>query len=167
LAKLIGNNDAGNTAKMLKYLGIKLEKLSESQTKSYIQDRKKLPESPNTSYKQGWFESKTGNRYFYRSSYELRFIEFLEENSICFEMENPYKYFDSQQNKDRCALPDFIVGNIIIEIKSNYTFDSVNMKDKFLAYIEQGFRPMLQLEFKYYEMVHLEFVLMEDLLSML
>ena len=50
------------------------------------------------------------------------------------------KYFDSQKNEYRCAIPDFYLPdeNLIVEIKSDYTLDEQNMKDKKKAYLENG-----------------------------
>ena len=51
------------------------------------------------------------------------------------------KYFDTQQNEYRCAIPDFYIPskNEIVEIKSSYTLDIQNMKDKFKSYKELGY----------------------------
>ena len=58
------------------------------------------------------------------------------------------KYFDSQSYTIKCAIPDFylIDSNTIVEIKSNYTLDIQNMKDKFKAYQELGYNVKLILE---------------------
>ena len=51
------------------------------------------------------------------------------------------KYFDSQKNEIRRAIPDFylIDFNTIVEIKSTFTLDIQNMKDKFKSYKEFGY----------------------------
>lgn len=51
------------------------------------------------------------------------------------------KYFNTQTNSDGCAIPDFYIPskNEIVEIKSSYTLDLQNMKDKFKAYKELGY----------------------------
>lgn len=74
------------------------------------------------------------------------------EKRICekcykeFEVENlRIKYFDSQKQDFRCAIPDFYLPktNEIVEIKLNWTLNKQNMKDKFNAYVEQGYKPKL------------------------
>lgn len=49
--------------------------------------------------------------------------------------------YDTKLNEYRCAIPDFYIPikNEIIEIKSLYTLDMQNMKDKFKAYKELGY----------------------------
>ena len=162
LCKLVNHPNAGNLGKILKSLGIKLDDLSTSQSKSYLQNRTTLPLSPHNHYKQGWFTSKTGRMYYYRSSYELKFIEQLEDINIEFEMELPFRYYDSIREKYRTALPDFIFHGKIVEIKSDYTFDEINMIDKFTSYVEHGYDPILQLEFKYYKLIDGLFTLIPD-----
>ena len=51
------------------------------------------------------------------------------------------KYYDTQLNEYRCAIPDFYIPsrNEIVEIKSVYTLDIQNMKDKFKSYKELGY----------------------------
>lgn len=46
------------------------------------------------------------------------------------------QYFDSTKNKIRIAIPDFYLPeyNKIVEIKSHYTLDVQNMKDRFDEY---------------------------------
>ena len=50
----------------------------------------------------------------------------------------------------RCAIPDFYIPdkNLIIEVKSNYTLDIQNMKDKFKQYTILGYNTKLVLEHK-------------------
>lgn len=50
----------------------------------------------------------------------------------------------------RCAIPDFYIldKNLIIEVKSNYTLDIQNMKDKFKQYTILGYNVKLVLEHK-------------------
>lgn len=158
LCKLVGHNDAGNMGKILKSIGITLDDVSSAQSKSYLQNRSSLPISPNSYFIQGWYTTKTGNEYYYRSSYELKFIHLLEEFEISFQMEVPFKYYDSQQQKYRTALPDFVFDGKIVEIKGDYTFDEINMKDKFKSYIDHGYDPILQLEFKYYRLIDGNFI---------
>ena len=57
-------------------------------------------------------------------------------------------YFDSVKNSKRIAIPDFYLSetNEIVEIKSNYTYDEINMKDKVKAYKKLGYKVKLILE---------------------
>lgn len=59
-------------------------------------------------------------------------------------------YWDSQLQVQRVAIPDFYLpdSNEIIEVKSTYTYDPINMKDKFAAYKQHGYKCKLLLEHK-------------------
>lgn len=162
LSKLIEHPDPGNLGKIFKSLNIKIDTRGEASRKSVQQNRTVIPQSRCSTYKSGWFETKNHRRYFYRSSYELKFIEFLSLNEIIFDMEKPISYIDSTQNKKRTAMPDFLIGEVIIEIKSNYTFNKTNMIDKFKSYINKGYKPLLQLDFEYYVLKNNDFLLLED-----
>ena len=58
------------------------------------------------------------------------------------------EYWDSQKNSYRVAIPDFYIPseNLIIEIKSEWTYDKINMIDKKREYDKHGFRFKLILE---------------------
>ena len=76
------------------------------------------------------------------SSYELDYAKELDEHQIDYEVEYlRIKYWDSQKQEYRCAIPDFyLIGdNTIVEIKSSWTLDKQNMKDKMKAYKELGY----------------------------
>ena len=86
-----------------------------------------------------------------RSSYELDYAKQLDEQQIDYEVEFKHiKYWDSQKEEYRCAIPDFYLPetNTIVEIKSDYTLDIQNMKDKFKAYKELGYNTKLICEHK-------------------
>ena len=88
---------------------------------------------------------------FLRSSYEEDYANYLDENKILYEVENiRLRYFDSQKNKERIAIPDFYLPdtNMIVEIKSLWTLDVINMLDKVKIYKESGFNFKLILEHK-------------------
>jgi len=61
-------------------------------------------------------------------------------------------YYDSVLKKPRFAIPDFYLPNynMIIEVKSSFTFDKQNMIDKAKAYIENGYDFILEYEHKSY-----------------
>ena len=89
--------------------------------------------------------------HFYRSSYELEYYKILDEQKINYETEKlRILYWDSQLLKQRIAVPDIYIkkDNLIIEIKSNYTYDKINMKDKVKSYKEHGYNFKLILEHK-------------------
>ena len=80
--------------------------------------------------------------FFLRSSYELDYAKQLDEEKINYEVEClRILYWDSQLLRQRIAIPDFYLPdtNTIIEIKSNYTLDEQNMRDKFKTYKEHGY----------------------------
>ena len=79
---------------------------------------------------------------FYRSSYELEFCKILDLKKLEYNTEMlRIKYFDTQQNKERMALPDFYLPkiNLIVEIKSSYTLNEKEMEDKVKRYKELGY----------------------------
>ena len=59
-------------------------------------------------------------------------------------------YWDSQIQVQRTAIPDFYLpdSNMIVEIKSDYTYDEPNMKDKLKSYKKHGYDFKLILEHK-------------------
>lgn len=92
-----------------------------------------------------------GKTVHYRSSYELRYAEELDRRKIRYCTE-PFRvgYFDSSRKKFRTAIPDFYLPdtNELVEIKSTWTYDEQNMRDKFKAYRKAGYFPKLILEGK-------------------
>lgn len=88
---------------------------------------------------------------YYRSSYEKEYIEQLNNQHVDFDIEAiRILYFDTKKNKQRVAIPDIYIPstNTLVEIKSNYTLDLQNMKDKFTAYKNAGYNCKLILEHK-------------------
>jgi len=59
-------------------------------------------------------------------------------------------YYDTKSKNYKVAIPDFYLPleNKIVEIKSGYTYDEQNMKDKFKAYKEKGYICELILDHK-------------------
>lgn len=70
------------------------------------------------------------------------------------------EYYDSIKNTNRYAFPDFYLPdtNEIIELKSTYTLDGKiqEMKDKFKAYEELGYKPKLLLDWEFVDIDKLE-----------
>lgn len=136
------------TNKVFKYLGIPSRDLSESNSLN-IKKGTVLCSPIYNNYKCGWHTTWDNKKVYLRSSYEKEFALQLDNKHVHYNVESlRLTYYDTQLNKERIAIPDFIVGNIIYEIKSNWTLNIQNMKDKFNAYIKQGYKPQLILEHK-------------------
>ena len=104
-------------------------------------------------YKSGHHTTWDNNTVFYRSSYELDYCLQLDRQQIRYQMEAiRIEYFDSQKNQLRVAVPDFYLPdcNMIVEVKSLYTYDYQNMIDKVVKYRELGYNFMLILDHQYY-----------------
>jgi len=141
MAKKYGHYNTGNFTKILKSLGIKLRTLSNSQMISVKNGVRSTPTNPR--YKNGYHTTWDGRQVFYRSSYELRYAKELDDLKIEYVMESlRILYWDSQKNKQRIAIPDFYLpkNNTIVEIKSEWTLDEQNMKDKEKEYIKHGYK---------------------------
>jgi hypothetical protein len=126
---------------------ITLRTLNESALISYEKNRQSV--RTDVRYKQGWHTTWDGEKVFYHSSYELDYAKQLDEEKISYEMESlRIRYFDTQKNKERIAIPDFYLPktNTIIEIKSDHTLDKKNMSDKVKRYKEMGYNFKLILE---------------------
>lgn len=96
----------------------------------------------HTQYNCGWHTSWNNKEVYLRSSYELDYAKELDKQQIDYEVEFKHiKYWDSQKQKYRCAIPDFYIPstNTIVEIKSTYTLDKQNMIDKFKVFRELGY----------------------------
>lgn len=145
-----------NILHILKSFNIKTRDLSESVTNACLNGRlKNFINNKNTKYqyKHGWHTTWDNKKIYYRSSYELKFAEKLDNEKMTYETEYfRIKYWDSQKCKYRIAIPDFFILHLnkIIEIKSNYTFDKQNVIDKFNEYIKMGFSVSLLYENKEY-----------------
>lgn len=142
-----------------KNYGITLRGSSEAVSLSFLEGRNNQPTS-QTQYKTEWHKTWDGREVFLRSSYETDYANELDSEKIYYEVENlKVKYFDTQQNEYRCAIPDFYIPytNTIVEIKSNYTLNLQNMKDKFQAYQKLGYSTKLILDHKEVDIETLNF----------
>ena len=140
-----------NFHKILKSLGIKTRTLREGVKESYFFHPYSITSNRNPKYVEGWHKSWDGKDFYLRSSYEFDFARELDKNKIPYKVEElRIKYFDSVKNDYRCAIPDFYLPNTneIVEIKSTWTLDLQNMKDKFREYERLGYTPKLILEHK-------------------
>lgn len=130
-----------NFTKKLQSLGIKTRGPKESKELSIKNGKAYMPY--NYTFKCGWHLSWDNRWIFYRSSYELYFAESLDEQKVYYEVESlKIKYYDTQKQKMRYAIPDFYIpnDNLIIEIKSEYTLNIKNMYDKYLEYKNLGYK---------------------------
>ena len=96
-----------------------------------------------TQYKCGWHVTWNNKNVYLRSSFELDYAKELDKQQIDYEVEFKHiKYWDSQKQEYRCAIPDFYIpkDNMIVEIKSLYTLDKQNMIDKKKAYLDLGYK---------------------------
>lgn len=135
---------------ILKQLGISTRNWSAAASNAIITKKLSLPHKSNI-YKCGWHTTWDNNKVFYRSSYELNYCEELDKKFIKYDVENiRIAYWDSQLCKYRIAIPDFYIPieNRIVEIKSKYTLDENNMKDKIIEYKKLGYNFTLLLEGK-------------------
>lgn len=105
----------------------------------------------NFQYKHGYHTTWNGKEIFYRSSYELEYAQQLDEKQIDYEVESlRIEYWDSQECTYRIAIPDFYLPetNEIVEIKSDWTYDPINMKDRVQKYRELNYNFKLFLDKK-------------------
>lgn len=136
------------TYKILKYLNIQTKTMSQGQQSNLLSNESSnLPKNPV--YKQGWHTTWDNKQVYLRSSYEFDFASMLDTMQQEYFVEKiRIKYFDTIMNKSRVSIPDFYLPkyNLIIEVKSNYTLDVQNMKDKRRSYIENNYKFMLWLD---------------------
>ena len=147
------NKNINHIYKIMTCFNMHRRSFSEANHIAMLTNRKKLNTTADThtKYKQGWHTTWNNKRCYYRSSDELIYAKKLDEQQIDYEMEYfRIPYFDTQLNYNRIAYPDFYIPstNTIIEIKSSYTLDIQNMKDKVKVYKEQGYNFKLILEHK-------------------
>jgi len=109
------------------------------------------PQVYQNQYKSVWHTTWDNKQVYLRSSYELDYAQILDKHQVEYEVESlRISYWDSQKKCQRTALPDFYLleSNTIVEIKSNYTYDEQNMKDKFIEYRKLGYKCKLILDKK-------------------
>jgi hypothetical protein len=139
----------GHMPAFLKQLDITRRPLAESVSNAIQTGRLQLVNNNNKRYKSGMHIDWTDKLHYYRSSYELEFYKLLDRKQKIYKTETlRVSYYDSVLKKHRIAIPDIIIGKLLIEIKSNFTFNQTNMLDKFDAYRSAGFRPILILDGK-------------------
>lgn len=125
---------------ILKSFGIKLRNTSSSVRNAYLRGKLNIPDS--FSFNSGWHTKNDGSKVFYRSSYELEYCRYLDEHDIEYNVEDlRIKYYDTEKQIERVAIPDFhlLNENTIVEVKSPFTFIKQNMIDKVIAYKRLGY----------------------------
>lgn len=138
-----------NFHKLLKSMGIETKSAKERISEAYLLGKLNVKSGPQ--YKSKWHTTWDNNKVYLRSSYEIDYANELDKNFIKYKVEYlRIKYFDTIYNRYRCSIPDFYLPdtNTIVEIKSKYTLNVQNMKDKFLAYKNLGYNIKLILEHK-------------------
>lgn len=131
-------------------IGIVRRSLSESISISFLNENRLLP-SAFSKYKTGWHVTWEGSKVFYRSSYELKYCQEFDRKKIRYSLEKlRIPYYDSVKKANRTAIPDFYLPdtNEIIEIKSCYTYNEQEMKEKFKSYRNLGYKCKLIVDFE-------------------
>ncbi len=129
---------------------IKLRDNTDATNLSILHNRDNKTYKKNV-YKQGKHITWNNKNIYYRSSYELDYAMYLDNLKIDYDVEKiRIKYFDTVLNKERIAIPDFylIDSNTLVEIKSKYTLDEINMLNKKEAYLKNGYNFKLILDKK-------------------
>ncbi len=131
-------SNPGNLSNIFEYLEIPIRSFTDSTILTILQGKQNS--------KSIWHTTWNNKEVYLRSSYELDYAKKLDEHQIDYDVEHFHiKYWDSQKQEYRCAIPDFYIPitNTIVEIKSSWTLDEQNMKDKMKAYKELGFNTKL------------------------
>jgi hypothetical protein len=119
------------------------EKMTEEERKKYSEGSKRAWAEGkfigvNNTWKCLWYDYKHSNGKIYKvqGTWELKFIEWLDEKNIKFECHKgrlPYLHDNIEKN----YYPDFFVydWNCYVDIKSNYVYDK--QKDKFVSILNK------------------------------
>lgn len=142
LYELYGHYDIRNFKKILKYLEIDSRTISSALSNSFLTGRSKINTNSTSAYKAGYHITWDNKQIYYRSSYELDYAQKLDAERIKYEVENlRIEYWDSQQMRYRIAIPDFYLPetNTIVEVKSSWTYNEQNMKDRVSEFQKLGY----------------------------
>jgi len=136
-----------NIEKILTRLGMSYRNRSDAAKLSTLLSRS----SPKGNYrhKRGMHAGWDGTQHFFRSSYEEDLMYDMDECMIQYGTETVrIAYWDSVLCTDRIAVVDFHLPeyNVLVEVKSEYTLNHINMHDKFISYRKQGYTPYVLLE---------------------
>ena len=134
------SSNPGNLTKIFKQFGLERRNYVDASINAYITGNN---HSENTyNYHSKWHNTWDGKEVFLRSSYESNYANKLDEQKIKYEVESlRIKYFNTKLNEYHCAIPDFYLPetNTIVEIKSTWTLDIQEMKDKVKEYKDLGY----------------------------
>lgn len=136
---------------IFKRFNIQRKTISDAVSLNYKLGKLGNQHNQNTQFKTEYHNTWDNKQYFLRSSYETDYANILDDQKISYLVESMrIQYFDTQKNKQRIAIPDFYLPetNTIVEIKSSWTLDIQNMKDKFIAYKKLGYNTKLIYEHK-------------------
>lgn len=123
------------------FLGISKRTFSEASRLAYITGRN-TPREIHNRYHSGYHTTWDGRDVFLRSSFELDYAKLLDSQKVYYEVESlRIPYVKTQDHQTHVAVPDFYIPeqNLIVEIKSSYTLDPQDMKDKRDAYVNSGY----------------------------
>lgn len=136
--------------RLFKFLEINTRNLSESVNNFIINNQILNTNLSKTyKYKSGVHLDWENKEHFYRSSYELDYYKILDEQKISYETEKlRILYFDTDKKRERVSIPDIYIPNqnLIIEIKSNYTHNEQNWKDRVVSYKKLKYKVKLILD---------------------
>jgi len=130
--------------------GVDLKSLTESQIES-IELGRNNPNYSSPRYKHGWYTTWDNRKVYLRSSYEFKYAELLDSYRIKYFVENKrIRYYDTIEKRERISIVDFYLPetNTLSEVKSSYTLDLQNMKDRVKAYKKEGYNFKLILDNK-------------------
>lgn len=131
-----------NMSKIFNFLNIKKRNRKDTAL-NFIYNGGNIPISNKpTKYKNGNHITWEGKIVYLRSSFEKDFAKELDNKKIKYLVEFlRILYFDENLKKERCAIPDFYLpdSNTIVEIKSSWTLNLLEMKSKIKKYKELGF----------------------------
>lgn len=150
---------ANIVGKILIYLNIPRRSFKDCSINAYLTGNN-IPNSNGVQYKCEWHTTWNNKEVYLRSSYELDYANELDEQHIDYDCEClRIKYLNTKDNEYHCAIPDFYLkdANTIVEIKSSWTLDIQEMKDKFKAYKELGYNCKLILDHKEVNLYELKF----------
>ncbi len=110
-----------------------------------------LPKNLKSNYHCGWHTTWDNYEVYYRSSNELLMCEKLDNKRIHYDMENlQIPYYHIIEKKMKTAIPDFYIPslNLIIEIKSYFTYCRGEMISRFKEYKNNGYNYKMIIENK-------------------
>lgn len=147
-----------NFYKIFISLGIQVRSVSEG-VKHFILNHPDHSMPSSFRFKRGHI-THNGKTYYYRSSYEETVFLELFKHNIDFEYENyRCEYYDTVRRAIRIAIPDITYKNILLEIKSEYTYNETNMIAKSHSYVADGYDVYVLVDFILYKLENNKFML--------